>query len=56
VLAGDLIAVSGYRFALLPRPVRWCAYHAGTIAILAALLGRFIAGAPYVQYYIYNRF
>ena len=37
VLAGDLIAASGYRFALLPRPVRWCAYHAGTIAILAAL-------------------
>jgi D-alanyl-lipoteichoic acid acyltransferase DltB (MBOAT superfamily) len=56
VLAGDLIAASGYRFTLLPRPVRWCAYHAGAIAILAALFGRFIAGAPYVQYYIYNRF
>lgn len=56
VLAGDLVAESGYRFTLLPRPVRWCAYHAATIAILAALFGRFIAGAPYVQYYIYNRF
>jgi D-alanyl-lipoteichoic acid acyltransferase DltB (MBOAT superfamily) len=56
VLAGDLAAVSGYRFALLPRPVRWCAYHVGTIAILAALFGRFLVGAPYVQYYIYYRF
>jgi D-alanyl-lipoteichoic acid acyltransferase DltB (MBOAT superfamily) len=56
IAASDLIAVSGYRFALLPRPVRWFAYHMGTIAILATVLGRFLFGTPHVQYYIYYRF
>ncbi len=56
VVAGDLAAAARFQFASLPRYVRVGAYHAATVAILAALIGRFLAGAPSIEYYIYYRF